>query len=114
MTVERSGRLRDVIFGRSARRGGARLARTTQLNILATDAGSVVAYPIANDAVADTIGTMDGAVFILVTQNRKGFPAINRKPLELLGRGGGIRTRDPLHPMQVRYQAALRPDSLRL
>ena len=30
--------------------------------------------------------------------------------LESLGRGGGIRTRDPLHPMQVRYQAALRPD----
>jgi hypothetical protein len=26
------------------------------------------------------------------------------------GRGGGIRTRDPLHPMQVRYQAAPRPD----
>ena len=24
------------------------------------------------------------------------------------GRNGGIRTRDPLHPMQVRYQAALR------
>lgn len=23
---------------------------------------------------------------------------------------GGIRTRDPLHPMQVRYQAALRPE----
>ena len=30
--------------------------------------------------------------------------------IELIGRGGGIRTRDPLHPMQVRYQAALRPD----
>jgi hypothetical protein len=29
-----------------------------------------------------------------------------------IGRDGGIRTRDPLHPMQVRYQAALRPDSL--
>ncbi len=29
---------------------------------------------------------------------------------EFNGRGGGIRTRDPLHPMQVRYQAALRPD----
>ena len=28
----------------------------------------------------------------------------------LNGRGGGIRTRDPLHPMQVRYQAALRPE----
>ena len=29
---------------------------------------------------------------------------------EIFGRGGGIRTRDPLHPMQVRYQAALHPD----
>src|SRR5258706_2599066 len=27
------------------------------------------------------------------------------------GRGGEIRTRDHLHPMQVRYQAALRPDA---
>ena len=31
-----------------------------------------------------------------------------------LGRGGGIRTRDPLHPMQVRYQAALRPDKFNI
>jgi hypothetical protein len=30
----------------------------------------------------------------------------------LLGRDGGIRTRDPLHPMQVRYQAALRPEAV--
>ena len=30
------------------------------------------------------------------------------------GRGGGIRTRDPLHPMQVRYQAAPRPDLLEI
>ena len=28
----------------------------------------------------------------------------------LIGRGEMIRTSDPLHPMQVRYQAALRPD----
>jgi hypothetical protein len=28
------------------------------------------------------------------------------------GRGGGIRTRDPLLPKQMRYQAALRPDNL--
>ena len=28
----------------------------------------------------------------------------------LIGRGEVIRTLDPLHPMQVRYQAALRPD----
>jgi hypothetical protein len=26
------------------------------------------------------------------------------------GRGGGIRTHDPLRPRQVRYQTALRPD----
>lgn len=28
------------------------------------------------------------------------------------GRNGGIRTRDPLHPMQVRYQAALHSEDL--
>ena len=28
------------------------------------------------------------------------------------GRGGGIRTPDPLLPKQMRYQTALRPDSL--
>src|SRR6185369_11085092 len=28
----------------------------------------------------------------------------------VIGRDGEIRTRDPLHPMQVRYQAAPRPD----
>jgi hypothetical protein len=32
----------------------------------------------------------------------------------LIGRDGVIRTHDPLHPMQVRYQAALRPDELQL
>jgi hypothetical protein len=32
----------------------------------------------------------------------------------MTGRGGGIRTRDPLHPMQVRYQAALRPDDQKI
>ena len=30
---------------------------------------------------------------------------------DLIGRDGEIRTRDPLHPMQVRYQAAPRPDT---
>ena len=29
----------------------------------------------------------------------------------LIGRDAGIRTRDPLTPSQVRYQAALHPDS---
>jgi hypothetical protein len=30
--------------------------------------------------------------------------------LILIGRGGGIRTPDPLLPKQMRYQTALRPD----
>ena len=32
----------------------------------------------------------------------------------LIGRDGVIRTLDPLHPMQVRYQAAPRPDETKL
>ena len=32
--------------------------------------------------------------------------------LESIGRDGVIRTLDPVHPMHVRYQAALRPDEL--
>jgi hypothetical protein len=37
----------------------------------------------------------------------------HRKHIEnkRLGRGGAIRTPDPLRPRQVRYQAALRPDN---
>jgi hypothetical protein len=31
-----------------------------------------------------------------------------------IGRGEKIRTSDPLHPMQVRYQAAPRPDRMRM
>ena len=34
-------------------------------------------------------------------------------PVFSFGRGGGIRTHDPLPPRQVRYQAALRPDVFR-
>ena len=44
---------------------------------------------------------------------KKDLEALASKSLISLlinGRDGGIRTRDPLHPMQVRYQAALRPD----
>ena len=32
------------------------------------------------------------------------------KSVEFIGRDGVIRTHDPMHPMHVRYQAALRPD----
>ena len=39
-------------------------------------------------------------------------PVLERANLvDLYGRGEKIRTSDPLHPMQVRYQAALRPDA---
>ena len=32
--------------------------------------------------------------------------------IDLIGRGERIRTSDHLHPMQVRYQAALRPEEI--
>jgi hypothetical protein len=41
-------------------------------------------------------------------------PAPTIYKLELIGRGEKIRTSDPLHPMQVRYQAAPRPDRKRM
>ena len=41
---------------------------------------------------------------------KKGYKSVICNPLDT-GRDGGIRTHDPLHPMQVRYQAALRPES---
>ena len=37
--------------------------------------------------------------------------ACRRKLFKCIGRGGEIRTHDPLRPRQVRYQAALRPDN---
>ena len=37
------------------------------------------------------------------------LPNPNRSPVFRSGRGGRIRTGDPLVPNQVRYQAALRP-----
>ena len=45
---------------------------------------------------------------------QKGLQCRNCKPFLWFGRNGGIRTRDPLHPMQVRYQAALRSERGRL
>jgi hypothetical protein len=40
--------------------------------------------------------------------NRK--RAVNKTARLRIGRGGGIRTHDPLVPNQMRYQAALRPE----
>jgi hypothetical protein len=34
-----------------------------------------------------------------------------RQEPDYAGRGGGIRTPDPLLPKQMRYQTALRPDA---
>lgn len=47
---------------------------------------------------------------MLVRENFIIFLFTKYQRIKKFGRGGGIRTRDPLHPMQVRYQAALRPD----
>jgi hypothetical protein len=52
-----------------------------------------------------------------LSPERKRPPEGGRISLLLLlyfGRGEKIRTSDPLHPMQVRYQAALRPDEPRI
>ena len=46
----------------------------------------------------------------LASQEKTGYGAKGHNPFEKSGRRGGIRTRDPLHPMQVRYQAALHAD----
>ncbi len=43
------------------------------------------------------------------TVNTLRLKSVNRLCLGF-GRGGPIRTGGPLHPMQVRYLAALRPD----
>jgi hypothetical protein len=54
-------------------------------------------------------------LFPSAPEKTKGLARKNVLTLVILGRDGGIRTRDPLHPMQVRYQAALHPDvSLRV
>ena len=50
-------------------------------------------------------------------QRKTGHTLMRRNPLISLvinGRRGGIRTRDPLHPMQVRYQAALHADKTQI
>ena len=46
----------------------------------------------------------------LEASKKKGLAACAARPSNI-GRSGGIRTRDPLLPKQMRYQAALRSDS---
>jgi hypothetical protein len=53
---------------------------------------------------------VSGLKYVHFTRVTKDFRTISDY-LELYdGRGGGIRTPDPLLPKQMRYQAALRPD----
>jgi hypothetical protein len=47
-------------------------------------------------------------------ENEKAVSDFSLTAFGTTGRDGGIRTRDPLHPMQVRYQAALRPERKRV
>ena len=46
----------------------------------------------------------------LYSTYRKPFDLIFKRAKIVNGRGGGIRTPDPLLPKQMRYQTALRPD----
>ena len=43
---------------------------------------------------------------------QKAKPPLSRRLRQLIGRDDKIRTCDPLHPMQVRYRAALRPEKI--
>jgi hypothetical protein len=47
---------------------------------------------------------------VLVRNARPATKTGHEGPIFVIGRGGGIRTHDPLPPRQMRYQAALRPD----
>ena len=47
-------------------------------------------------------------------QKKEGRPNLSAGPPFLFHRASGIRTHDPLHPMQVRYQTALLPECLLL
>src|SRR5690606_27366293 len=58
-----------------------------------------------------TLRTAASAVFV---QRATGHAVIALDEGGIFGRGGGIRTRDPLLPKQMRYQAALRPEGARL
>ena len=52
----------------------------------------------------------------LAAKNTKGSPkgCQSYRSILLSGRGGEIRTPDPLFPKQMRYQAALRPEPWRV
>ena len=54
----------------------------------------------------------DDLPYFLYKQKKKGLAGTILLTLISTGRRGGIRTRDPLHPMQVRYQAALHAEAL--
>jgi hypothetical protein len=51
---------------------------------------------------------------VWVDENFRGDAGDRNEGREKIGRGDKIRTCDPLHPMQVRYQAAPRPDRDRM
>ena len=58
----------------------------------------------------NSVGHIVGHIFEnQACTKKKGFN-LSTETLGITGRDGVIRTLDPLHPMQVRYQAALRPD----
>ncbi len=51
----------------------------------------------------------DGYATFYCKKTKRSIPQVRNRPFALYGRGERIRTSDPVHPMHVRYQAALRP-----
>ena len=58
--------------------------------------------------VAGRVAAIESALRAISTKKPGTFSGTG---LLYFGRRGGIRTRDPLHPMQVRYQAALHAEA---
>ena len=56
------------------------------------------------------------ALYIIQSYNiqRWVYIQLSLQVLDSYGRDGRIRTSDPVHPMHVRYQAALRPDEVKI
>ena len=48
------------------------------------------------------VGVKVGVIFHFRTKKRKRVPSQKLRTLGITGRGGGIRTRDPLHPINVK------------
>ena len=92
--------------------------REVKLNGRISPLGGLIEIPIRGDR-DDRVGLPGVGEFVALelsqrVENVSHVPYLPQaaralQPVRQIGRDGEIRTRDPLNPIQVRYQAALRP-----